>query len=408
MANKAYSKTKTELLQIVNTMIDKYGEEYKIECLSIEQADGLKLLTVPLSVQATHLLFQRLPRDYDNPDGIQRALKDSKISSIRTLAKDRPRYTSPNAAVANILVDKRNWGVQLVQDHGGSGKMSWLIFNLAEVKRRINEAELDGEFIKNEEEVMFGYMIDAHHRTEGIYQAQKMDFELPVTLYVNLPREEMADVFVNINEYQEKPSTTHTLAMRAMSNSLSDVEQQANEIMNLLNDEEMFVLHMRIKTIDGPVPKGSPKTYLNGSTFHSLLVKFMLWVFPPNMNPMNKAHIINSYFEAWKEVFPEAWNDPVKHVLVKSMGFQVMMRLFDKIITVASVRVGGFAITKQQFVELIRGAYENETLTVGDKDKVALPLKWESEHFGAYSNGKGVNLLTDAMKSLFISKMQHS
>lgn len=399
--SKNYSKTKTELVKICSDLIIKFGETAKFKCVKIKQQDEILMLTCPLPVNLTHLIFQRIPRYYDNPDGLQRALKQNKITSIEDLITTNSRYTSPNAVVANILIKNNKWAMKFYEDQHISG-LYWIELNLGEILQKLENAEVDEDYIKNEEEVMLGFLIDAHHRTEGFYRAGKMENDLPVTLYIDLPRNEMAEVFVNINQFQEKPSPTHTLAMRAISNSLTGKEELSHQILTLLNESDWSILNNRIKVYDGPVPKGYPKPYVNASTFHNLIVKYMLSEIPETLTPITKADVISKYFTAWKEVFPTAWEDQSKHILVKSMGFQIMARLFEKIMILTSIRNGSYTPTKEQFVEIIKLSFgDNQSISIGEdaSERITIPLNWSSKHYGAYSNGKGINLLTEVLKA---------
>ena len=81
-----------------------------------------------------------------------------------------------------------------------------------------------------------------------------------------------------------------------------------------------------------------------------------------------------------------------KHVLVKSMGFQIMLRLFNVIHTKVSLSGNP---TKNDYKTFIVAYLKNsQKFTVGEQ---VLPLDWSSDFFGSYSSGKGINAITHAL-----------
>ena len=115
-------------------------------------------------------------------------------------------------------------------------------------------------------------------------------------MYIDLPRQAMAKVFADINQYQDKPSAVHTLAMKAIAGTLSSSEEMANNISNLLNTEEWSILYQRIKDIDGKRPKNFPKPYVTNSTFEKLIQQQVLFHLPADLSIPRKAEIAKRLF----------------------------------------------------------------------------------------------------------------
>ncbi|MEH7482457.1 DGQHR domain-containing protein [Neobacillus drentensis] len=404
---KVYSKKRDELVAIIENIINREGESWKLPMVSINQRNEYSMYTTVIPVDASHILFRRIPRDYDDPEGIQRALKDKKVDNIEKLMREDNRFTSPNAVVANLLLDERQWGCTVEADHNNP-KINYLIVDLATIQERLLAAEIDEEgFLVDEDNAMLGFLIDAHHRTEGMYQSGKMSFELPLTLYLKLPKEDMAKVFVDINQYQEKPSQIHTLAMRALSGTLSNMEEKANDMLKMLNTEDWSILKDRIKDIDSKRPKGAPKTYVNSSTFHALLYQQVLKHIKDSLSILNQTKLLNDYFKAWSDVFEEAWNDEKKHVLVKSMGFQIMMRLFSKIHSNAIIEGQSSTPDFNAYKSVIKQALGgNQKIKIGEgENKIELPINWASEFYGGYSSGKGINSIVNVLTQHITNKL---
>ncbi|TPF14234.1 DGQHR domain-containing protein [Priestia megaterium] len=404
---KVYSKKRDELLAILENLIQREGDKWKLPMISIKQRNDYSMFTTSIPVDSTHILFRRIPRDYEDAEGIQRALKDKKVDNIEKLMREDTRFTSPNSVVANLLVDERGWAASVEADHNNA-KIFYLVIDLLTIKKRLKKAKVNGEgFIEDEDNVMLGFLIDAHHRTEGMYQSEKMSFELPLTLYLELPREDMAKVFVDINQHQEKPSQIHTLAMRALSGTLSSMEEKANFMLRMLNTETWSILKDRIKDIDSSRPKGMPKTYVNSSTFHALLHQQVLKHIKDSLPILDQTKLLNDYFKAWSVVFDAAWNDEKKHVLVKSMGFQIMMRLFSKIHSNAIIENQGDTPDFNAYKSVIEKALGgSQKIKIGEGDnKIELPINWSSEYYGGYSSGKGINSIVNVLTQHITNKL---
>lgn len=389
--SKTYSITRSDLLELIRNLKSCYGSKFKLMLVELDQGNGYTMGTGKLPVNATHALLRRIPRDYDNPGGIQRALKDSKVSNIEKIAKeDESKFSSPNAVVLSLVTGHDY--VSLEKDHN-NGDIFYFIINLEGFENVVAQAEVDSDGYLRDESIFPGTMIDGHHRTAGFYRATKHDMELPVTVYVDLPSKDMAKVFADINIYQEKPSTVHSLAMKALSGTLSSREEISHNIVTLLNQEEWSILYRRIKDIDGPKPKDYPKAYVTNSTIVKLIQNYVLKTLPGKLSAPRIAELLNDYFKAASEIYPIAWTDEKSHVLVKSMGFQIMLRIFDKVYTLV---YNGTIPSKKDFESFFKD-YMNpaDELFVHDK---TLGLDWNSNDYGGYSSGKGINDITAALQ----------
>ncbi|MBD8590400.1 DGQHR domain-containing protein [Peribacillus simplex] len=387
----SYSKTQKELLVLIKELKNRCGDELKIRLIKLEQQNEYLMFSGKMAIDATYALLRRIPRDYDNPEGIQRALKESKVNNIVKIAtEDSQRYSSPNAVVLTLSTEVEYASFEY---HPDDKEMAYYKVDLNGLYSVIENAETDEDgFILDESDKFAGTLIDGHHRTAGQFEAGKMDFECPVTVYINLPKQAMAKVFADINQYQEKPSAVHTLAMKAIAGTLSSQEETANNISNLLNTEDWSILYQRIKDIDGKRPKGFLKPYVTNATFEKLIQQQVLYHLPSEMSIPRKARLLNDYFAAWSEVFDVAWQDDKTHVLVKSMGFQIMLRLFNVIHTKVSISGNP---TKNDYKEFLQVNLKNSNeFKVGEQ---ILPLDWSSEFFGSYSSGKGINAITHSL-----------
>lgn len=395
--SKSYSLKRSDLLVLIENIRTRHGERFKMMLVKLEQGNGYDMASSQLTVDATFAFLRRIPRDYDNPRGIQRALKDAKVNNIEKIAReDEARFSSPNAVVLSLVSEHEY--VSIVPDQTNES-IRYCIIDIQAYEQAVAEAEVDSGGYLVDERIFPGTMIDGHHRTAGLYQATKLVIDLPVTAYIDLPSKDMAKVFADINIYQEKPSTVHSLAMKALSGTLSSREESAHGIVTLLNENDWSILYNRVKDIDGPRPKDLPKSYVTNSTFVKLIEGYVLDTIPDELSTIRKAEILNDYFKAWSEVYPTAWRDEKSHVLVKSMGFQIMLRVFDKIFTMTYKET----IPSEENFKIFLEEYmrPTEKLMVHDKE---LTLDWNSRDYGGYSSGKGINDISSTLQKHIISK----
>ena len=395
--SKSYSLKRSDLLVLIKNIRTRHGERFKMMLVKLKQGNGYDMASSQLTVDATFAFLRRIPRDYDNPEGIQRALKDAKVNNIEKIAReDEERFSSPNAIVLSLISE--HGYVSIVHDQTNEN-IRYYVIDMRAYEQVVAEAQVDSGGYLVDERIFPGVIIDGHHRTEGLRLATKHDMGLPVTAYLDLPSKDMAKVFSDINVYQEKPSTVHSLAMKALSGTLSGREESAHGIVKLLNENDWSILYNRVKDIDGPRPKDRPKSYVTNSTFVKLIEGYVLDTIPDELSMIRKAQILDDYFRAWSEVHPIAWKDERSHVLVKSMGFQIMLRVFDKIYTMA----GNDGIPSKQGFKTFQEVYVHpkETLTVHDKE---LTLDWNSGDYGGYSSGKGINDIVAALQKHIANK----
>lgn len=396
-----YIRTKPELIILCEKAIATYGELVKIPVAKLD-GQNKAMFCGPIPVILNQLLFIRLPRNYNNPSGIQRTYKEIKIQEIIDVAKSNTS-TFPGAVIANIL---RNDFINISQI-GPNVKAYELEINLSQLLIAIEEAEADkNEILLDETKCKIGYLIDSHHRSEGLYGAQKLFMDLNTTFYMDLPKRDMAGVFVLVNDKQEKPNPTHTLAMKDLSNLLEGDEQLAFNIMEELNDRQESVFFNRIKMFDGKLPKNEIPKYISGKSMHTFIEKKIITALPSKqLTHEEKITTIMYYFEAWKNVFRDAWNDNKKHVLVKAMGINVMSNLFGEIYQTAQLISGSNTPNSVDFYSIIQNVFGDLTILIGSKeDGKAYKLDWTSSNFGQFSNGKGINLLTVLLKQLVVDK----
>lgn len=78
------SKTKADILSMLDRMIAQHGDAMSIPMLRVDQSDHLKLYTCALATGFLQAMICRLPRSLENPEGIQRALVMKRSLKLRS------------------------------------------------------------------------------------------------------------------------------------------------------------------------------------------------------------------------------------------------------------------------------------------------------------------------------------
>ena len=222
------SKTKADILSMLDRISAQHGGAMSIPMLRVDQSDHLKLYTCALTTGFLQAMIYCLPRSLENFEGIQRALVMKKISGIEERLSSGP-HGFPNAIVITLICQDSPYitVAPLESRTGDSSGIVLLTIALHRYREHIAACAADeaGYLLAPEQELL-GYMIDGHHRTEGAYAAGKLDSPFLTGVYLDLDLRKMAASFAEINCNQEKPSAIHTNAIRNLSGLMSDRENK--------------------------------------------------------------------------------------------------------------------------------------------------------------------------------------
>ena len=397
------SKTKADILSMLDRMIAQHGDAMSIPMLRVDQSDHLKLYTCALTTGFLQAMICRLPRSLENPEGIQRALVMKKVSEIEERLSSGP-HGFPNAIVITLRCQDSPYitVAPLESRTGDSSGIVLLTVALHRYREHIAACAADeaGYLLAPEQELL-GYMIDGHHRTEGAYAAGKLDYPFLTGVYLDLDLRKMAASFAEINCNQEKPSAIHTNAIRNLSGLMSDRENTAFDLMDELNG----------------------RAYVNSSKMQKLLEH---WLEINLQNGFNyttfsaRVEAIETYFSAWKACYPQAW-DSSAHVLTKTMGIDILFDLYGLLSEFmrSSILAPGALPEREDFITAIHrcffdpqeqdGAafYLPKRLELDAQSGESIPLTWESSTFGGLSSGKGIHFLKGKLREM-IALTRHS
>ena len=228
--------------EMLEMLKKKHGDTLVKVCVPINQGKDSNLFSMSMSVLEINALIMRLPRDYENPDGIERVLKKKNVEDIKIGQSKSKRYDTPNSI--SIMFDKNKLGdYYTLTEHSKDPCIYTVKVDLAKILSLYDDIDTDEDgFVNDPEKVSIGWMIDGHHRTEGAFLSaidghpDKYEYEFATSCYIGREKSELPRVFSGINDKQEKPSTTHTTAMKILGDELSDEEKLSVDLREILND----------------------------------------------------------------------------------------------------------------------------------------------------------------------------
>lgn len=231
------------------------------------------------------------PREADRETGIQR---DWNISRSKEIAEylNGDDAVIPNNIIVNIKSD-----------------------NLIDNDGRI--------MLKNENSSVF--VIDGQHRLRAFVYADKKDFELPVSAFVDLTWAEIAEIFVKINYYQKPVNKSLVYDLLGISPDIFPDFKEAHTLVQVLNDSINSPWFGLIKML------GIGRGIITQATFITALSKYKILTEVLNGYTLSeKTLILTNYFDALKTIFCREWGNKGS-LISKSIGFNSFMSLFPNV-----------------------------------------------------------------------------
>lgn len=209
--------------------------------------------------------------------------------------------------------------------------------------------------IKIQEDV--AKIIDGQHRISGLQANQNAKFDLVVSIFVDIPIEDQAEIFSIINLKQARVDKSVVYDLFDLSNERSP-QKTSHDIAKSLNSDSDSPFYQKIKMLgrnpkllDGDILYKAPLTQAafiksllpmisdnpdrdrdllkrgekiqcssNGKENRAIFCKY----FRDNEDAVI-ARIMTNYFNAVKEVFPQEWENN-NNPLSKTIGYGALMR----------------------------------------------------------------------------------
>lgn len=298
------------------------------------------------------------PRSEDNPDELQRVVNVARAKEIGKWLQDENSLL-PNAVVIDLKQD-----VEIV----ATGIPDQVTISIP------NPDDTD--------DCKIAYILDGQHRVKGFDYSDGISFDLAVVAVHNVTESVRAKLFIDINSKQVKVDERLLLDLMAGTRILESDDERVYEVIKGLDEEPSSALHGKIQFL--PEQKGK---WIKNTTMLALLKPHIgnggvIY----NKTTAQQIEIFNAYFNSFKEVFEEAWNDQKTSVLTKSMGFEIITGIFREIKQRCDLYEGR-QLNKDSFTKQISNLKDKSiTLRLKDKSTIDIPLNWTSNSMGQFSN----------------------
>ena len=316
------------------------------------------------------------PRSEENPDELQRVVNPTRAKEIGKWLQDENSLL-PNAIVVDL---KQDVEIELT---GIQDQVTISIPNPDET-----------------EDCKIAYFLDGQHRVKGFDYSDGIEFDLAVVAVHNVTESVRAKLFIDINSKQVKVDERLLLDLMAGARILASDDERVYEVIRGLDEEPSSALHHKIQFL----PEQKDKWIKNTNILAHLKPHIGNGGVIYNKTTAQQIEIFNSYFNAFSEVFDEAWNDQKNSVLTKSMGFEIMSGIFREIKTRCDLYEGK-QLNKDSFtnqISILKG--KTVTLNLKDKSTIEIPLNWTSNSMGQFSNKQWIREIIKEIINLLNSE----
>lgn len=369
----------------------------KINCLEVKQPIGVFYVGVIkcqdlLEISRNDIERIRSQEKDGSYFGIQRGLSKTRLEEISQYVSFEDA-TFPSSIVLSINTLNYNEEKERIDT------------NVLNYHNNILELRKDSKIAK---------IIDGQHRVFGLEKyikekgifSQEFNFDLIVTVFIDIDEEYESNIFATINKAQTRVNNSLVYDLYELAKSKSP-QRTAHNIVKLLNEENDSPLYRQIKrlgisetgneTIAQATIAENIIKYIstNPSLDRDLLIKgkklkraegkdlnklfFRNWFIENKDNEI--ANVIWSYFSATKERWPIAWQDKTK-ILSKSTGIIALMRFLKDLINYIGLENN---ISKETFhlyllkVKLSDDEFTNENFKSGGVGQSDLYKKFKSD-----------------------------
>src|SRR5437773_4546711 len=298
------------------------------------------------------------PRSEDHPDELQRVVNISRAKEIGKWLQDESSLL-PNAIVIDL---KKNVEIEPT---GISDQVTISIPNPDDT-----------------DDCKIAYILDGQHRVKGFEYSDGVEFDLAVVAVHDVTENVRAKLFIDINSKQVKVDERLLLDLMAGTGILASDDERVYEVIKGLDSEPSSALHHKIQFL--PEQKG--KWIKNTNMLAHLKPHIGNGGVIYNKTTAQQIEIFNSYFNAFKQVFGDAWNDQKTSVLTKSMGFEIMSGIFREIKQRCDLYEGR-QLNRNSFTNQV-SILKDKTITLKLKDNstIEIPLNWTSNSMGQFAN----------------------
>lgn len=229
-------------------------------------------------------------------------------------------------------------------------------------------------------------IIDGQHRLKGLEETNPADFDVVVSVFIDMDVEDQAMVFSTINLKQTKVSKSLVYDLFELTSHRSP-QKTCHDVAKALNADSESPLYRRIKLL-GRNPKLDDEVLYRAPLTQAAFVKYLLPMISDNPDRdrnliksgeqvtcakeagakgqvfckyfANKedwtiVRILTNYFNAVKTMFPLEWDD-LENPLSKTIGYGALMRLLRNDLFLEADRAQDFSVEFfKQYLQKARG-----------------------------------------------------
>ena len=198
------------------------------------------------------------------------------------------------------------------------------------------------------------HILDGQHRVEGLRAAGAMDFQVPVSIFLDADIADQAYIFATVNLAQTKVNRSLVYDLLDYAKARSP-QKSCHDIVVAVDRFKGSPLEKMIKRLGAATPGRQGETLAQATVVNALLPfiskkperdryemargKKLKWheeeyrsmpfrAYWIAGRDMEIAQILMNYFAAVKEKWPDAWDSREKgHILPRTNGFRALMKL---------------------------------------------------------------------------------
>lgn len=373
------------------------SNEIVIPTLPVDQPIGkfyLGVISAKDLIDISTVDMRRIGEGLDKYIGIQRKLSSERVSEIAKFSHSIDA-TFPTSVILAIR------GECAEEIDGGRG-----------LKLFSGVDEESGELIPFNQ---IASILDGQHRVEGLKESGKMDFNIPVSIFVDADIADQAYVFSIVNLAQTKVNKSLVYDLLDYSKSRSP-QKTAHDIAVAFDSFEKSPFQHNIKRLGAATP-GREKETLTQATVVSMILPLIskdpendrelsargkklnlsenwyretplrsLWI---NGRDKDIAFLLIDFFSAVKEHWPSAWISRERgNILPRTNGFRALMRVFKDLywhVNVMPPSGDNWIIEKEIFLQYLNKStlsdddFNSQNFAPGTSGETALYRRLKSD-----------------------------
>lgn len=297
----------------------------KLKIIELRQPIGQLVITKikPDDLLSMSIVDRRKIKHNDKIAGVQRELKQEKVRQIQSYLTAFDA-TFPNSIIVSVLDE-------FVQSR-----------NDKEIELIVDEATFS--------------IIDGQHRVEGFRESADIDFELILTIFIDLDVEQQANIFATINSQQTKVDPSLSLSSE-LDSTLFTPDKMMVEIAQSMNFDKESPWYKGIKLLgagtDGmlslspfvkpllaltykehdyhkirnELKESGEGVFPDFSTLKYKNEKYIFWDLYKKQDFKSVYKILFNYFNAMKNTLSKDWLN-ANALLTKTTGYNAVIKLF--------------------------------------------------------------------------------